>query len=67
MQQRSIWVLLSPLILGVAVAIGIAIGYFLPGSETSGVQSKSIVSGDKVGDVLKYILDEYVDTLNAKQ
>ncbi len=67
MQQRSIWVLLSPLILGVAIAIGIAIGYFLPGSETSGVQSKSIVSGDKVGDVLQYILDEYVDTLNAKQ
>jgi carboxyl-terminal processing protease len=67
MQERSLKVLLLPLFLGVAVALGIAIGYFLPGTESAGIQSKTQVSGDKVRDVLQYILDEYVDTLNASQ
>jgi carboxyl-terminal processing protease len=67
MEKRSLRILLFPFLLGLAIAFGILIGYFLPGTETIKTSNKTSVSGDKVRDVLQYILDEYVDTLNAKQ
>lgn len=67
MENRSLRILLLPFFMGLAIAFGILIGYFLPGNQTITSSEKSTVSGDKVRDVLQYILDEYVDTLNAKQ
>lgn len=67
MEPNSLRKLLFPLFLGLATAFGIAIGYFLPGNSTVQANHKSISNSDKMQDVMQYILNEYVDTLNPKK
>jgi len=56
-----------PLFIGLALAVGVAIGYFFSGNNSSkkiaGVKNSS---SNKVDDVLNYIIEEYVDTVNVK-
>jgi len=54
--------------LGVAIAIGIFIGYFLPGNNggRNGFPRLKTAKHDKIQNVLDYIVNEYVDTLNTK-
>ena len=56
-----------PLFIGLALAVGVAIGYFFSGNNGSkkiaGIRN---TSSNKISDVLNYIIDEYVDTINVK-
>jgi carboxyl-terminal processing protease len=56
-----------PLFIGLALAIGVAIGYFFSGNngarKISGIKNTST---NKLNDVLSYIIEEYVDTVNVK-
>jgi len=57
-----------PLLLGLMAALGLWAGMWLmPGNQTP--QEVKVFQGrsDKLRDVLSYILNEYVDTLNEKQ
>jgi carboxyl-terminal processing protease len=68
MEQRSYRVLLFPFLMGIAVAMGILIGYFLSGNPANTTSDGRAKLGDaKVNDILNYILDEYVDTLDATE
>lgn len=68
MEKRRYGVLLLPFYFGIAVALGILIGYFLHGSPLNKTSDGRTKLGDaKVNDILNYILDEYVDTLNASE
>jgi len=68
MENRSYRVLLLPFFMGLAIAAGILIGYFLSGSaEYAPSDGRAKLSDAKVNDILNFILDEYVDTLNATQ
>lgn len=58
--------LLFPFFLGLAIALGIGIGYLLPGNQGKPLQLQSQTQGDKMQDVMQYILNEYVDTLDPK-
>ena len=66
--NNSRFSLLYPLMLGVAIAIGVFIGYFLPGNNGSRPGFAGLKTGkrDKVQNVIDYIVNEYVDTLNTK-
>lgn len=57
--------ILFPALLGIAIALGIGIGYFLPGNNSLHSKTGDGTSGGKLSDVLQYILSEYVDTLDA--
>ena len=68
MEKRSYRVLLLPFFMGLTVAAGILIGYFLSGSaEHTSSDDRGKLSDAKVNDILNYILDEYVDTLDATE
>lgn len=67
MEQHPLRKLLFPFLLGLAVVFGIAIGYLLPGSASPQTSSRAVSSDDKMQDVMQYILNEYVDTLNPKK
>lgn len=67
MQTNNFRKILSPLYIGLAAAIGIAIGAFLPGNSGGKMGGdRSIARSGKMQDVLQYILNEYVDTLDPK-
>jgi carboxyl-terminal processing protease len=66
MEPNPLRKLLFPLFLGLATAFGIAIGYFLPGNSTVQANHQSVSNNNKMQDVMQYILNEYVDTLNQK-
>jgi len=56
-----------PLFIGLALAVGIGIGYFFSGSNGSKkITGLKSTSSSKVNDVLNYIIEEYVDTVNVK-
>jgi carboxyl-terminal processing protease len=57
-------VVFLPFLLGVAIALGVFIGYFFSGSSLGNVHLKGIQQSSKLNDVLDYINEEYVDTLN---
>jgi carboxyl-terminal processing protease len=68
MEKRNYRVLLLPFFMGLAVAAGILIGYFLSGgAENVSSDDRAKLSDAKVNDILNYILDEYVDTLDATE
>jgi carboxyl-terminal processing protease len=56
-----------PLFIGLALAVGVAIGYFFSGNngakKITGIKNTST---NKLNDVLSYIIEEYVDTVNVK-
>lgn len=68
--NRSRLTLFLPFLLGAAIASGVFIGYFLSGTTSLGKHNSSI-SGvgkdNKLNDVLNYIIEEYVDTINTKK
>jgi carboxyl-terminal processing protease len=68
--NRSRLTLYLPFLLGAAIASGVFIGYFLSGTSSIGKYNSSI-SGvgkdNKLSDVLNYIIEEYVDTINTKK
>ena len=64
---RSRVVVFLPFFLGVAIALGVFIGYFLSGSSIGPAHLKGLQQSSKLNDVLDYINEEYVDTLNREQ
>ena len=64
---KSRVVVFLPFLLGVAIALGVFIGYFLSGSSIGKSHLKGLQQSSKLNDVLDYINEEYVDTLNRTQ
>ncbi len=68
--NRSRVTIFLPFLLGAAIAAGVFIGYFLSGSSLgghAGSAARGLGKSDKLKDVLNYIVEEYVDTINSKQ
>ena len=60
---------LTPLFIGVALALGVAIGYYLtkpPLDLKKGLSPSASSTGDKISSVVEYIQEQYVDTVNPK-
>lgn len=67
MQSNNLSKVFSPLMIGLAAAIGVLIGmYFSGGGASATNPNRSIARSGKMQDVLQYILNEYVDTLDPK-
>ena len=64
MNPKPLRVLLFPLLIGASIAAGIVLGYRLSGNQSLGSLGES--SDDKISDALRYIMEQYVDTLNPK-
>lgn len=64
---KSRIIVFLPFFLGVAIALGVFIGYFLSGSSPGNTRIKGLGKSSKLNDVLDYINEEYVDTLNRDQ
>ena len=56
-----------PFFIGVSIAAGILIGYFLSGNGTVNGQYSRSGKNDKLRDVVNYISNEYVDTISASK
>jgi carboxyl-terminal processing protease len=54
-----------PFFIGISIAFGVLIGYFLTGGGNQNNRYSISGKSDKLRDVLNYISKEYVDTLNA--
>lgn len=67
--NRSRVTLFLPFLLGAAIAAGVFIGYFLSGAGagSKGGGFRGMGKSDKLRDVLNYITEEYVDTINSKK
>jgi carboxyl-terminal processing protease len=67
--NRSRVTLFLPFLLGAAIAAGVFIGYFLSGAGagSKGTGFRGMGKSDKLRDVLNYITEEYVDTINSKK
>lgn len=64
MNPKPLRVLLFPLLIGASIAAGIVLGYRLSGNQSLAGLGEN--SDDKISDALRYIMEQYVDTLNPK-
>lgn len=67
-KKNSNFSVIVPFLIGLALAAGVIVGYFLSGfnAPQAGIVF-NLGRSDKLRDVLNYIREEYVDTLNPKQ
>ncbi len=59
--KRSI---ILPIALGIAMAIGILIGKFMPGTDGSSAHSTASLRNDKLNSIINIIEDNYVDSVS---
>ena len=62
---------MTPLFIGIALALGVVIGYYLNNQHVGGRLNKSgsaaTSTGEKISSVVNYIQEQYVDTVNPKE
>jgi len=62
--RLSIWL---PLLLGLMLAAGILLGNLLRNQQGNGHQGKSFSTPDKIGSILSYIDENYVDSVSRQR